>query len=134
MKTTYLTAFAFLSLAACSAGTSPAPAPSPSATGTSTAGLAPSASPVCPEVATNCPEGCSEGKARTYSPLAKCVSKNFDVVVTCNAPELQTSDPGCGVRRADGLVLFGSGSFVYRGADPCSEDIRRAATEAPFCP
>jgi hypothetical protein len=133
MKTTYLTAFAFLSLTACSASTTPVPAPTPSATGTTSASLTP-ATPACPDIATSCNAGCIEAKARTYDPAAKCSSKSFDVVVGCNAPELRPDNVICGIRRADGTVLIGSAAVVLQGGDLCSDEMRKTATEAPFCP
>jgi hypothetical protein len=134
MKATYLTAVTFLSLLACSAGTSPAPAPSPSATGTSTAGLTQTTPPVCPDIATSCPAGCIEAKASAYDPVAKCTLNGGNImVVGCNAPFMRTTDVACGVRRADGMILFGSSSVVTQGGDYCSAEVEKQRTDA-LCP
>jgi hypothetical protein len=102
-----------LALAACSAGPSPNLSADP----------APLAVPACPDVATSCAPGCIEAKARTFDPVAKCRSKGI-VVVGCNALEERPANVACGIRRSDGLVLFGSSAVVFQNGDQCTAEFR----------
>jgi len=84
-----------------------------------------SSDPECPHTSDGpCPSGCGAGEGIRYDRAKDCLPSR-STIVSCDAPDIRTSDAACQIRE-DGVVFIGSGSL---GFPRCDEALRTAVQE-----